>query len=211
MSVRQAPPKAVRQRSGGQTGFSRWPIMHRCGRGLLSDRGNILHGEWVGHGMKVQWLRASLLGAALLLVGCDHVTKHLAKTQLESGPPHTLAAGILELNYTENTDSGFNLLRWLSPAVRTPLLTAVQLVGGLVFLGLCLKRRPGVSARFALLALAAGALGNGLDRLAHGHVVDFIHLSHWPVFNVADIYVTVGGILLLWTARQARIKQAAAS
>ena len=151
--------------------------------------------------MRLQWLRPALLAAALLLVGCDHVTKHVAKTALESGPPHTLAAGILELSYAENTDSGFGLLRWVSPSVRTPLLTAAQLMGGMAFLILCLRRRLSTPARLALVLLAGGALGNGLDRLAHGHVVDFIHLTHWPVFNVADIYITVGAALLLLAAR----------
>jgi signal peptidase II len=145
-----------------------------------------------------------MLAAVIFLVGCDHVTKHVAKTELEHGPPHSLAAGILELNYTENTDSGFGLLHWVSPAVRTPLLTAAQLVGGLVFLVVCFKRRMPVPARIALLLLAGGALGNGLDRLAHGHVVDFIHLTHWPVFNVADIYITAGAVLLVLAARSAK-------
>jgi signal peptidase II len=152
--------------------------------------------------MKLPWLRLSLLAGAFLLVGCDHVSKRVAKAELEGGPPHTLAAGILELSYAENTDAGFNLLRWVSPSVRTPLLTAAQLVGGLAFLALCLGWRLSATARGALLLLAAGALGNGLDRLAHGHVVDFIHLTHWPVFNVADIYITVGAVLLLWASRR---------
>ena len=151
--------------------------------------------------MKLQALRPALFAAALFLVGCDHVTKHLAKTALESGPPHTLAAGILELDYTENTDSGFGLLRWVSPAIRTPLLTIAQLGGGLAFLVLCLRRRLSKPARLALLLLAAGAFGNGLDRLAHGHVIDFIHLTHWPVFNVADIYITVGAVLMILAFR----------
>ena len=153
--------------------------------------------------MTLKWLRPALFAAALFLVGCDHVTKHVAKAELEHGPPHALAAGILELDYTENTDSGFGLLRWVSPAIRTPLLTVTQLVGGLVFLVLCLRRRLSKPARFALLLLAAGAFGNGLDRLAHGYVVDFIHLTHWPIFNVADVYITVGAVLLVLAARSA--------
>ena len=152
--------------------------------------------------MNLRWLRPSLLAAALLLVGCDHVTKQVATMELESGRPHTLAAGILELNYTENTDSGFGLLRQVAPSIRTPLLTAVQILGGLAFLVLCLRRRVSGPARVALVLLAAGALGNGLDRLAHGHVVDFIHLTHWPVFNVADVYITAGAVLLLLASRR---------
>jgi signal peptidase II len=154
--------------------------------------------------MRLRWLRPALFAAALLLVGCDHVTKHVAKAELDNGRSHSLAAGVLELNYTENTDSGFGLLHWMSPAIRTPLLTAVQLVGGLMFLVLCL--RPGLfwMARVALLLLAGGAFGNGLDRLAHGHVIDFIHVTYWPVFNVADIYIAVGGALLFWASRRVK-------
>ena len=154
--------------------------------------------------MRLTWLRTALLATALLLVGCDHVTKRVAKAELEGGPPRALAAGILDLDYTENTDSGFGLLRWLSPSIRAPMLTVVQLVGGLTFLALCLRRRLPAMARLALLLLAGGAFGNGLDRLFRGYVVDFIHLTHWPVFNVADIYITAGGILLFLAYRRAR-------
>jgi signal peptidase II len=80
----------------------------------------------------------------------------------------------------------------------------VQLTGGLAFLIFCLRRHISWPARSALLLLAAGAFGNGLDRLFRGHVVDFIHLTHWPVFNVADVYITVGGILLLLKLRPVR-------
>jgi signal peptidase II len=153
--------------------------------------------------MTLKRLRPALCAAALFLVGCDHITKHVARTELAKMQPHPLVAGILELDYTENTDSGFGLLRWVSPAIRMPLLTAVQLSGGLAFLVGCLRRRLSTPARSALLLLAAGALGNGLDRLAHGHVVDFIHLTHWPVFNVADIYITAGAALLILAARSA--------
>ena len=42
----------------------------------------------------------------------------------------------------------------------------------------------------------AGAIGNYLDRVLRGYVVDFVHVGHWPVFNVADAYITVGCLLL---------------
>jgi signal peptidase II len=147
--------------------------------------------------------RLAWVAALLFLVGCDHVTKHVAKTELENQPPHNLAAGVVDLRYVENTDSAFGLLRWVSPSVRTPLLTAAQLLGGLAFLGLGLRKRVARSARGALLLLAGGALGNGIDRLVNGHVIDFIHLVHWPVFNLADMYITVGGILLVLAWRRA--------
>ena len=51
--------------------------------------------------------------------------------------------------------------------------------------------------RFGLSFVIAGALGNLLDRLVYGHVIDFIHLGFWPTFNLADVFIVVGVILLL--------------
>ena len=68
-----------------------------------------------------------------------------------------------------------------------------------------LARRSGTGVtRAAMLLVTAGALGNYLDRVVRGYVVDFVHLAHWPVFNVADAYVTAGGVLLLAYAFQRR-------
>jgi signal peptidase II len=50
----------------------------------------------------------------------------------------------------------------------------------------------------ALILVTAGAVGNYLDRVFRGYVVDFVHLRYWPVFNVADVYITVGGLVLAW-------------
>jgi signal peptidase II len=50
----------------------------------------------------------------------------------------------------------------------------------------------------ALILVTAGAVGNYLDRVFRGYVVDFVHLKHWPVFNIADVYVTVGGAFMAW-------------
>ncbi len=148
--------------------------------------------------------RFVLIVASLLLVGCDHYTKHVAKAGLANQPPHIVAASVLDLEYTENQDSGFGLLRWVPPGVRRPLLTTVQLVSGIALLGLALRRKRPRAGRAALLLVSAGALGNGLDRLGRGYVVDFIHLHHWPVFNVADIYITIGAALMMLVAIRAR-------
>ena len=50
--------------------------------------------------------------------------------------------------------------------------------------------------RLALVLVTAGAIGNYLDRLVRGYVVDFVYIHHWPVFNVADVYITAGYVLL---------------
>jgi signal peptidase II len=140
--------------------------------------------------------RAVIFGLLALLVGCDHVTKYAAKSQLEGLRPYDLIRGALDLRYTENTDVAFNLLRWMPEATRRPMLV---LTGGAVvlFLLLVLMRRAGLpSSGLALLLITAGAVGNYADRVLRGYVVDFVHVPHWPVFNVADAYVTLGAILL---------------
>jgi signal peptidase II len=142
-------------------------------------------------------VRAALVFGALLLVGCDHGSKRVAKGALAGHPPQTLIARTIDLVYTENSDSGFGLLRRVPVTVRTPLLTTVQLLAGVAFLVASLRKRGSSSLRIASLLISAGAFGNGLDRLFRGYVVDFIHIHHWPVFNVADIYITAGALLLM--------------
>jgi signal peptidase II len=141
-----------------------------------------------------------VFGWLLAMVGCDHATKYAAKAGLEGQPPQPVIPPVLELRYTENTDAAFSLLRWMPDSARGPFLLAFGAVA-LGALGLLLARnhQAGLLTRAALLLLLGGALGNYLDRLARGYVVDFIHLTHWPVFNVADVLVSAGLVLMAWT------------
>src|SRR3954469_7548764 len=149
--------------------------------------------------------RVALLTALTLLVGCDHATKFVAKAELGGHAPRSLIDGLLRLRYTENTDVAFNLLRAVPERVRAPLLTIMGAAAIVALLGFLLLRRSQLGfARIALLLMTAGALGNVLDRVFRGYVVDFVQVPHWPVFNVADIYVTAGAILLGWTSLRAR-------
>jgi signal peptidase II len=145
--------------------------------------------------------RLALLTTLALLVGCDHATKRIAKGELEGHGPRSLIHGVLDLQYAENTDVAFNLLRAVPESVRGPILIVTGAAALIGLLGVLLLRRerPGF-ARAALLVVTAGAVGNYLDRIVRGYVVDFVHVPDWPVFNVADAYVTVGAILLAWSA-----------
>ena len=155
--------------------------------------------------------RVVVLGALFVLVGCDHVTKYAAKSQLEGAPGREVIRGVVKLQYVENTDVAFNLLRWVPEAVRKPLLTAT---GGIAMLGLVAlavtaafgRARARSMVGLALLLVTAGAVGNGLDRVVRGYVVDFVRVPYWPVFNVADVYVTAGAALLALAAWRASRK-----
>ena len=138
-----------------------------------------------------------LMSLLLGLVGCDHVTKALAKSELEAQPARAVLEPLLKLRYVENTDVAFNLLRWIPEHVREPLLIVSGALAIIALCALLLRRRVTGWRRAGLLLVLAGALGNYIDRLARGYVVDFIHVTHWPVFNVADVLITLGGVLLL--------------
>lgn len=139
------------------------------------------------------------------LVGCDHATKLFAATHLQGSAPRELLPGVLELLYTENHDMAFGLLDSFTTAEqRYPFLVFAKLIGVIVALTALVVRfrQSGWFEKLGVAAIAAGAMGNLLDRMVRGFVVDFIHLSYWPVFNVADIAIVLGGICLLWSSRQ---------
>ena len=139
----------------------------------------------------------AILGVLTLLVGCDHATKYVAKADLQGEAPHKLIAGFLDLRYVENTDVAFNLLRWIPESTRAPILVIAGGVAALCLVLVVLSRSRFSRTKLPLLLVAAGAVGNYLDRILRGYVVDFMHVEHWPVFNVADIYVTLGVALLV--------------
>jgi signal peptidase II len=141
-----------------------------------------------------------LLACVLALVGCDHATKLAAATALREHGPVVVLPGVVDLAYTENHDVAFDGLSRLSlhaPAAWLALL-ALSITVAVIVAWVRRRRAPWpVHAGFA--CIVAGALGNALDRAARGHVVDFIHVRFWPVFNVADILVVAGvAILILW-------------
>jgi signal peptidase II len=156
--------------------------------------------------------RLGLILALTLLVGCDHASKRVAKGELEGQAPHSLIRGVLDLQYVENTDVAFNVLRAVPPRVRAPLLVVTGTAAMIGLLGVLLFRRGrSPIGRAGILLITAGAAGNVLDRIVRGHVVDFVHVPHWPVFNVADAYVTVGAVVLAWSALHTRRQRAITS
>lgn len=139
-----------------------------------------------------------LLIAGAILVIFDQFTKYLAVSHLAGREARVLIPGILELRYLENNGAAFSMLQnqqWFFY-----ILTAVFLI----FAIWLMRRIPQNTSAFnpllwSLAILCAGAVGNLIDRIMHRYVVDFIYFSviNFPIFNVADIYVTISVILLI--------------
>lgn len=140
---------------------------------------------------------------AIFTIGCDHATKIAATTWLDPGTVLWLAAGWVRLELVQNAGAFMSLGAALPDSIRMPLL--LGLVPLLILAASLLALRESASrSRFVLAAalLAGGGVANWLDRLAHhGLVTDFVSIGwgplHTGIFNVADLAV-VGGALLLF-------------
>jgi signal peptidase II len=132
------------------------------------------------------------------MVGCDHATKLAASTALRDRTVDVVP-GVLDLEYTENHDVAFSLLRSMHIPGRPHVFFVLAALGA-VFVAAAWwrRRREATSMEHLGWSLTmAGAVGNMVDRIVRGYVIDFIHLKHWPVFNVADALVVCGVILLM--------------
>ncbi len=152
--------------------------------------------------------RALLLLALVFAVAyaADQVTKALAVARLDRGEDVQVVGDLLRLHLTRNPGAAFS-----AGTDYTPFLTALALVATVVVLWVARKVRSRAwGVTFGLLL--AGITGNLTDRLVrapeplHGHVVDFLRLPNWPIFNVADICINLAaGLVLLLTFRGVRL------
>jgi signal peptidase II len=134
--------------------------------------------------------RAGGLGA--LVVAVDQLTKHAVRAGIPSGDEHKFLPGV-QLVHVRNTGVAFSLFSGGGTFVLVFTLVALALL--IAYLARR-PERPWLWVPTGLLV--GGALGNLIDRLAHGAVTDFIKLPLWPAFNVADMAITFGVLALLW-------------
>ncbi len=151
-----------------------------------------------------------LIILAAILVILDQLTKAWSARTFSPGESMPLGLGF-SFTYVENTGAAFGLFRGVSfevlgyqvdGVVLLGVLSAIVSVALLVYM-LGRGRKLPSFGRFSLALILAGAVGNMIDRFAYHFVIDFIHFRvgwfDFPVFNVADICVVVGAILLfIW-------------
>lgn len=145
--------------------------------------------------MRKQRIRKDIV-FVLLLIGIDYVTKQLAVRCLKGQESIVLIRGVLELEYLENFGAAFSSL--MGRRVLLIVITAAVIVLLIWKLLLLPDEKHYFRMRFSILLLLGGALGNFIDRVISGYVVDFIYFVpiDFPKFNFADICVTCGVILL---------------
>jgi signal peptidase II len=137
-----------------------------------------------------------VIGAIAAIVAVDQLTKIWAVAALSDGPVHVIGDTV-ELTLTRNAGGAFSRFQGMTPvlAVGAVIVTFV--------LTRVLRRTSDTVLVVALTLLLGGAFGNLVDRFTRspgflrGHVVDFVSVGWWPVFNVADSCVTIGGVLLI--------------
>jgi signal peptidase II len=148
----------------------------------------------------------TLLAVAAGIFAADLVTKTIVVATLSHRPPLRLLDGLLTLRVLRNSGAAFSIGTSMTVVFT---LIAVAVVAAILRTARRLRSTPWAITLGLLLGGAAGNLGDRLFRSPgplRGHVVDWIELPHWPVFNVADSAIVCGGILaVLLAARSVRL------
>ena len=128
------------------------------------------------------------------LIAIDQLSKYFAYTLLRPVGTVPIINNVFSLTYVENVGAAYGIFegaRWFLIGI-----TVIVTVGIVIYYRRLPKTKPYNKARFALLLITAGALGNFIDRVRNGYVVDFLQARFidFPVFNIADSCVVIGVI-----------------
>lgn len=139
---------------------------------------------------------------SLGIIGLDRATKWIVDHGMELHESIPVIPRVLNLTHVRNTGAAFGLFSTSGPSASYILLSLFSLVAiGVLLIFWIKSRRAHGSFILGLALILGGAVGNLIDRVVLGEVIDFIDLYwrdlHWPAFNVADSAITVGVILLL--------------
>ena len=141
-----------------------------------------------------------LLAVAAFVLVADIVSKAIVVARMPGHPPIRLLGGLLTITYTRNGGAAFSIGTSL-----TIVFTAIAL-GVIVYILRAARNLRSIGWAITLGLLLGGATGNLIDRIFRapgafqGHVIDWIELPHWPVFNLADSAIVCAGVLIVLLA-----------
>ena len=133
-----------------------------------------------------------VLSAALLILLCDQVAKHIIQNTLSLGSSTPVIKNIFHLTLVHNRGAAFGILK-----TQNPLFITIGAAAA-VFMAFYLPRivSRDLSTKIAFALILGGVLGNLFDRIRLGYVIDFLDFRVWPVFNIADSAITIGVLLI---------------
>jgi signal peptidase II len=132
----------------------------------------------------------------------DQLTKAFIHSTMPLYSSWKVIDGFLNITYIRNPGAAFGFLAQASPLFRSVFFVLVTLLAiGMIIYYLIKSRADQPGLVFALSLILSGALGNLIDRLRFGEVIDFIDVyfrsHHWPAFNVADAAISVGAMIMI--------------
>lgn len=136
----------------------------------------------------------------IILIALDQLTKLWAKTSLRNNGPIDIIPNVLKLQYHENSGAVWGILQGKANLLS---LFTLFILAALVYVYFQIPKASKYNLlKLVFVTIGAGAIGNMIDRFSYGYVVDFIYfeLINFPIFNVADSYVTVSSILIILLA-----------
>ena len=131
-------------------------------------------------------------GLVFLVVAIDQLSKMLVSNNLSLGQSQQIIKGIFYLTLVHNTGAAFSIFK--DQALVFIVISVLAILSIVIYLK---KSKRIFIQDIALSLILGGALGNLVDRLRFGYVVDFLDFRVWPVFNVADSAITIGAFLLI--------------
>ena len=157
--------------------------------------------------MSVKWRIVSGWFAAIIVL--DRLSKIIIDRLLPLHHSIPVIDGFFNLTYVRNTGAAFGIFAGSVEIFRRPFLIAVSIVAS-GFIVVMLRRLPDKEKGLttALAFILGGAVGNLIDRVVYGEVIDFLDCFwgnyHWPAFNLADSFITVGVLLALYILLRAK-------
>lgn len=153
--------------------------------------------------------RLLAVGIAVVGIALDQATKALAIARLDPEQPVELLGGLLTLRLIRNPGAAFSMGEEF-----TVVLTCIAIGAFIGVGGWLLPRVRHTGWAVATGCLLAGIVGNLMDRLFrepspfHGHVIDFLQLPYFAIFNVADMFITAAAVLVIWLSAIAQVSVA---
>ena len=144
-----------------------------------------------------------VFGWVTVILIADQLTKFIVDQTIPLHHSIPIIDDLFSLTYIRNTGAAFGILSGSAAAFRLPFLLLFSTVA-IVFIILMLRRLPDRETGLitALAFILGGAIGNLIDRIAYGEVIDFLDFYwsrfHWPAFNLADSFITIGVLITVY-------------